>query len=330
MYFYRSILFFVFMTFFVSCKNDTKTNTNTTDKTATDSKATNATADFGNKEVLNIVCTTGMIADAVRNITGERAKVQSLMGPGVDPHLYKATQGDLKKINNADIIFYNGLKLEGKMDEVLGKLSKRKPVLAITENFQDSDIIQATYPGTKNASPDPHIWFDVRLWSKAVMNITKNMAQLDAKNAAKYAKNGQVYLDKLNALHDEVKTGIASIPEDQRILITSHDAFTYFGNAYDIDINALQGISTVTEFGLKDITNMVNSIVEKKTKAIFVESSVAPKSLEAVVKGCKGKGHDVKIGGTLFSDAMGEEGTPGGTYIGMIRHNLKTIVNNLK
>ena len=323
MQFYKSIFFIIFITSVFACKGNKSGNNNGTE-------AKTSKVELSDKAVLDIVCTTGMIADAVRNVAGNRANVKSLMGPGVDPHLYKATQGDLRKINKADIIFSNGLKLEGKMEEIFNKLSKKKPVFQITEGFQASDIIQATYPGTNDASPDPHIWFSVELWTKAVTNIIKKMVQLDEKHAAQYTKNGEAYLTKLRQLHEEVKIGIAGIPEGQRTIITSHDAFTYFGKAYDIEVDALQGISTVTEFGLKDITNMVDKIVAKKTKAIFVESSVAPKSIEAVIAGCKKKGQDVKIGGSLFSDAMGEEGTPEGTYIGMIQHNLKVITESLK
>lgn len=323
---YKSCVFLILCCLFVACKNESKTSPVKSDKNATSSSS----VDFSDKAVIDVVCTTGMIGDIVKNVAGNRAKITSLMGPGVDPHLYKATQGDLKRINESDMIFFNGLKLEGKMDEILSKLSKRKPVYQISEGFTSSDIIQATYPGTNEASPDPHIWFDIELWSKAVVNVMKKMVKLDPKHSEVYTKNGNAYLGELRKLHEEVKTGLASIPKDQRILITSHDAFTYFERAYDIEVDALQGISTVTEFGLKDITNLVDKIVDKKIKSIFVESSVAPKSIEAVVQGCKGKGQEVKIGGTLYSDAMGEEGTIEGTYLGMMKHNLKTIVENLK
>ncbi|MFP4088800.1 MAG: metal ABC transporter solute-binding protein, Zn/Mn family [Cyclobacteriaceae bacterium] len=271
---------------------------------------------------LKIVCTTGMIGDALQNIVGDKAEVISLMGPGVDPHLYKATQGDLNALTSADVIFYNGLHLEGKMGEVLEKLGRQKKVVALAEALPSDKLINTTnYAGAY----DPHIWFDVALWSEAVAYAAEKMYTLDTMHAEQYQSNTEAYLQQLDSLHTEVKSQIAAIPAERRVLITAHDAFTYFGEAYEIEVRGLQGISTISEYGLRDISDLVNFIVDRGIKAVFVESSVPAKSLEAVVEGCRKRGHEVSIGGTLYSDAMGAEGTPEGTYIGMVKKNVETI-----
>ncbi|WP_422358984.1 metal ABC transporter solute-binding protein, Zn/Mn family [Reichenbachiella sp.] len=276
---------------------------------------------------LKVVTTTGMIYDAVLNIAGDSVAAQALMGPGVDPHLYKATQGDLKKLQAADLIFYNGLHLEGKMGEVFEKLGRIKPVSAVTENIPDS-LFRASelYPGTF----DPHIWFDVSLWKEAVKNVHKQLVASDVANRDYYDTNATTYLKQLDSLHKAVNESIAQIPETQRMLITAHDAFGYFGDAYSIEVKGLQGISTLSEPGLKDVADLVNLIVENRIKAVFIETSVSKKAINAVVEGCKLKGHTVVIGGSLYSDAMGPFGQFEGTYIGMVHSNVETIVNALK
>ncbi|MEZ4884717.1 MAG: zinc ABC transporter substrate-binding protein [Chitinophagales bacterium] len=286
----------------------------------------------GQNKKWRIVTTTGMIKDAVTEIVGDKADVEGLMGAGVDPHLYKATQGDLKKLVNADIVFYNGLHLEGKMQDIFEKMAKQKEVIAIGDVLDKSELITSFDSGGAESRKtyDPHIWFSVPLWTQAVQHIGEKMQQIDQANAAYYQANLQGYLTKLGELNKIVAANIQTIPKDQRLLITSHDAFGYFGKTYDMEVKGLQGISTVAEFGLKDVTEMVNLIVTRKLKAIFIESSVAAKPLEAVVAGCKEHGHAVKIGGTLFSDAMGADGTKEGTYIGMVEYNTKTIVEALK
>ncbi|SKC83168.1 metal ABC transporter solute-binding protein, Zn/Mn family [Ohtaekwangia koreensis] len=276
---------------------------------------------------LVIVTTTGMIKDAVENIVGGHAEVIALMGPGVDPHLYKATQGDVEKLTNADIVFYNGLHLEGKMGEVLEKLGHSKPVIAVASDIPDS-LLRAV-PGFQGTH-DPHIWFNVKLWENAVRTISKTLEQQNPAQATLYATQRDHYIHQLDSLHEVVKVRIAEVPVQQRVLITAHDAFGYFGDAYAIEVKGLQGISTMSEFGVRDVTNLVNFIIARKIKAIFVETSVSKKSIEAVVEGCHDKGWDVKIGGSLFSDAMGNAGTPEGTYIGMVSANVKTIVDSLK
>lgn len=274
-----------------------------------------------------IVATTGMIADAVANIGGDSLEVEALMGPGVDPHLYKATQGDLKKLNQADLVLYNGLLLEGKMGEVLEKLGRIKPVATVSSDIDPSILLNS--PLYEDAY-DPHIWFDVRLWKQAVMKISEALQKHDPENASYYRQNTQDYQTQLDALHEEVLREIAQIPDEQRVLITAHDAFEYFGRAYDIEVRGLQGLSTLTEFGLKDITDLVQFIIERNIKAVFVETSISERSINAVVEGCQKKGHEVRIGGSLFSDAMGAANTPDGTYIGMVKANVRTITQALK
>ncbi len=280
----------------------------------------------GNRKI-KIVTTTGMIKDAVEHVTGDKAEVIALMGPGVDPHLYKATQGDLEKLTSADIVFYNGLHLEGKMSEVFEKLGRLKPVIAVSKDIPEERL--RTIPGFAGTH-DPHIWFDVKLWEEAVKAVRGFMVQYDSASATLYEKNAQAYLHEMDSLHVSVKTQLQQIPETQRVLITAHDAFGYFGDAYGIEVRGLQGISTVSEFGLKDVTDLVNFIISRKIKAIFVETSVSQKSINAVVEGCNQKGWQVKIGGSLYSDAMGAAGTPSGNYLGMVSANVNTIVTALK
>jgi manganese/zinc/iron transport system substrate-binding protein len=274
-----------------------------------------------------IVTTTGMIQDAVENIAGDAVEVVALMGPGVDPHLYKATHGDLERLTTADIVFYNGLHLEGKMGDVLEKLGRSKPVVAVTSDIPDS-LLRAV-PGFQGTH-DPHIWFDVDLWKHAVRAVAASLQEHDSIHAEKYRHNSERYLARLDSLHQAIKQKVLEVPEPQRVLITAHDAFGYFGDAYDVEVKGLQGISTVSEFGLKDVTDMVTFINGRKIKAIFVETSVSQRSIEAVVEGCRQRGWNVKIGGSLYSDAMGASGTPEGTYIGMVSANVKTIVESLK
>ena len=276
---------------------------------------------------LNIVTTTGMIADVVKNLGKDSVTVQALMGPGVDPHLYKATQGDLGRLQAADIIFYNGLHLEGKMGEVFEKLERIKNVIPVADRVAPSSLLAD--PIYQEAY-DPHIWFDVSLWMTTVEVVLEALIATDQENTGYYTENATLFRNQLGELDAWVRQQIATIPKEKRIMITAHDAFNYLGQAYDIEVRGLQGISTLSEFGLKDRVDLVNFIVEKGIKAVFVETSVSEKNIKAIVEGCRQKGHEVVIGGNLFSDAMGAEGTPEGTYIGMVRSNVNTIVNSLK
>jgi len=283
--------------------------------------------DNSKNESVLIVCTTGMLADMVMNIVGKQAKVVALMGPGVDPHLYKATQGDLQQLNRADIIVYNGLHLEGKMGEIFEKLEDRKIILKAAEGLRNSDLINTT---AFQGAYDPHIWFDVSLWNKAGDYLAEKLIEDGGFEAKEIVKNNRNYSKQLDSLHQWVKLKIQELDSARRVLITAHDAFGYFGRAYGIQVKGLQGISTVSEYGLKDVSDLVNFISKRKIKAVFVESSVSDRSLKAVVEGCRSRGHEIKIGGTLYSDAMGESGTKEGNYIGMVKYNVNTIVEQLK
>ncbi|ARU63507.1 manganese transporter [Tumebacillus avium] len=276
---------------------------------------------------LQVTATTGMIADLAQRVGGEHVEVSALMGPGIDPHLYKASQGDIQKLQQADIVLYNGLHLEGKMQEVFEQIGKQKPVVAVTDQFAESSLIAS---GVGGGTHDPHVWFDVKLWSGALDRIEAELIKNDAAHQADFEKNADAYREELAELDQYAREQLAQIPREGRVLVTAHDAFGYFGKAYDLEVVGLQGLSTDSEYGLKDVQNLVNLLVERKIKAVFVESSVPKKAIESVVKGAKAKGHDVKIGGELFSDAMGSAGTPEGTYPGMVRHNVDTIVKALK
>lgn len=302
----RTCFFFLLILFFTGCQPE-EDNLNT------------------NK--LRVVTTTGMIADAATNIAKDSAEVEALMGPGVDPHLYKATQGDLKKLTGADLVFYNGLLLEGKMGEVLEKLGRLKPVIAVGNSINTSLLLSS--PLYEDAY-DPHIWFDVSLWKQAVIQVKISMQEFDPPSSEYYESNAAAYLQRLDSLHQQVLAQIARIPHQQRVLITAHDAFEYFGRAYHIEVRGLQGISTVSEFGLKDITELVQFIIDREIKAVFVETSISARSIQAVVEGCRQQGHPVRIGGSLFSDAMGAANTPEGTYIGMVHSNVQTITEALR
>ncbi len=272
---------------------------------------------------LRVVTTIGMITDIVKNVGGERVEVTGLMGPGVDPHLYKASAGDVQRLTSAQLIFYNGLHLESKMGDVLAKMSGNTKTVAVTGAIDQNLLLT---PPEFEGQYDPHLWFDVTLWMKAVGTVRDTLSEFDSDNTLTYWTNAERYLAKLAELHEYVKAQAERVLSEQRILVTAHDAFNYFGKAYGFEVRGLQGISTVTEAGIADVQELATFIAERRIPAIFVESSVSTRSLEAVKAAVKSKGFDVKIGGELFSDAMGNEGTPEGTYIGMVRHNIDTIV----
>jgi manganese/zinc/iron transport system substrate-binding protein len=280
---------------------------------------------IGDRKV-RVLATTGMVADLTRNVGGGRVEVDALMGPGVDPHLYKASAGDLARLRKADLVLYNGHHLEGKMGEVLEKVARSREVRAIAESVP-ADRLMAPEDG--GGHPDPHIWFDVALWAETTTFVADALAKVDPDHAAGYRSRAGAYREKLLALDREVRQRIATIPESQRVLITSHDAFRYFGRAYGIEVTGLQGISTVLEAGVNDRRRIVDLVVGRGIKAIFVESSVAPKTIEAVRQDCAARGHEVRIGGTLYSDAMGDT-PPDDTYEGMVRTNVERIVEALR
>lgn len=275
---------------------------------------------------IRVVTTIGMVTDIVKSVGGERVEVTGLMGPGVDPHLYKASAGDVQRLASAQLIFYNGLHLESKMGDILSKMSGNTRTVAVTDAVDRSLLLT---PPEFEGQYDPHLWFDVTLWMKAVGTVRDTLSEFDSDNTLMYRTNAERYLEKLVELHEYVKAQVERVPSEQRVLVTAHDAFNYFGTAYGFEVHGLQGISTATEAGIADVQKLATFIAERRIPAIFVESSVSTRSLEAVKAAVKSRGFDVKIGGELFSDAMGNEGTPEGTYIGMVRHNIDTIVTAL-
>lgn len=281
----------------------------------------------GSSGTLGVVTTIGMIGDVARVVAGPLAEVDNIIGEGVDPHLYKPTAKDVKALQAADLVFYNGLMLEGKMADVLVRIAASgKAVHAVTEGL-------ANEPGFVMADgeshDDPHVWMDVKGWMGATTAIGKALAERDPANAGTYQSNAEIYRKQLEELDRYAATSIASIPAEQRVLVTAHDAFQYLSRAYGIEVRGIQGLSTESEAGVKDIENLVNFLVSRRVPAVFVESSVSDKNVRALVEGCAAKGHQVVIGGELFSDAMGATGTYEGTYIGMIDHNITTITRAL-
>lgn len=274
-----------------------------------------------------VVGTTGMVTDLAQRIGGDRVRVLGLMGPGVDPHYYKASQGDLAKLERADLILYNGLLLEGKMQDIFGKMARAKRIVAVADAIDKKDLLQ---PAELEGHYDPHIWFDVSLWSKTIDPVVRALAETDPQGADVYRRNGDMYREELDVLDAWVIEQVGQIPDGQRVLITAHDAFGYFGRAYGIQVMGLQGISTVAEYGVNDVTGLVDFISERKIRSIFVESSIPERSIEAVRQGCLERGHTVSIGGTLYSDAMGTQGSGADTYLGMVRSNVETVVGALR
>ena len=278
-------------------------------------------------EPLEVVATTGMIADVVREVGGERVRVTQLLGQGVDPHLYKATRSDVAAMLKADVTFYNGLLLEGKMTDAFVRVATSgKPVFAVTELIEESNLIE---PEGSQGHFDPHVWMDPRAWSKAVEVVRDKLARHDAASAEAYAENAARLLDEFVRLDGYAEKVLASVPAERRILVTAHDAFNYFGKRYDFEVVGIQGLSTESEAGLKKIEEIVDLLVRRRIPAVFVESTVPERSVRALVAGAAAKGHEVVIGGELFSDAMGRPGTYEGTYVGMIDHNVTLIARSL-
>lgn len=281
--------------------------------------------DLSERQV-RVVTTIGMITDVAQEVGGERVSVTGLMGPGVDPHLYKASEGDVGRLFEADVIFYSGLHLEAKMGEVLEKMGGWTRTVAVTSGIDEALLLS---PPEFEGAHDPHVWFDVTLWMQAVETIRDTFVEVDPGSADLYRTNAQRYLAQLEELQRYVQEQTARVPRAQRVLITAHDAFNYFGRAYGFEVRGLQGISTATEAGTGDVQSLADFIAENRIPAIFVESSVPVRNIEAVQAAVQARGFQVGIGGELFSDAMGDWGTEEGTYIGMVRHNVDTIVGAL-
>lgn len=271
-----------------------------------------------------IVTTIGMIADVTREITGDKQEVINLIGEGIDPHSHKPLKSEVDRIQKAGLVLYNGLMLEGKMGTLLsGRKNQENPTFAVAEDLENVALIG------DGDHPDPHLWMDVSIWSKVAQGISGHLSTYDPENKDHYSTRVAEYQKSLTELQAYALKAFGTIPPDQRVLVTAHDAFSYLGRAYGIEVRGIQGISTESEAGTKDINDLTAYLVEKKIPAIFVESSVPEKSVHAVIQGAAAVGHTVKIGGKLFSDAMGAPGTYEGTYIGMMDHNITTITNAL-
>ena len=275
---------------------------------------------------IRVVATTGQITNIAQEVGGEFVQVDGLMGAGIDPHLYVASESDVELLQNADIIFYNGLFLEAQMTDVMEQLAQRKTVTPVAEHIP----VERLLPWANYADEfDPHVWFDVTMWMETVKAVEETLVEFDPDHAAEYQANAAAYLAQLDDLDAYVRAQVELVPLEKRVLITAHDAFSYFGQAYGFEVRGLQGISTATEAGTADVQNLAAFIVERQIPAIFIESSVPIRSVEALQAAVQAQGYSVAIGGELFSDAMGNPGTPEGTYIGMVRHNIDTIVGAL-
>jgi manganese/zinc/iron transport system substrate-binding protein len=277
---------------------------------------------------LKVVTTTSMITDLVKNIAGDLVEVKGLMGAGVDPHLYKASEGDVSKLFNADVIFYNGLHLEGKLVEVFEKMkTSEKKTIPLGEALPKNELIGSEYFASNY---DPHVWFNIQYFKKFALQVTEVLSENDPSNALKFEENNRIFQKKLDDLEAEVKGIIETLPEEKRVLVTAHDAFNYFGKAYGFNVVGLQGLSTATEAGVQDVQRLSDFIIENKVKAIFIESSVPRRTIEALQEAVLSKNHEVSIGGSLYSDALGNPDSVEGTYIGMFKYNVNTIVNALR
>ena len=283
-------------------------------------------ADIASRPI-NVVATTSIVADVVAQVGGDRVLVTSLMGAGIDPHLYKASEGDMLKLQNADIVFYSGLHLEAQMGKVLEQMNLiGRITVAVTSSIAPEQLLGGV---TYTTNHDPHVWFDVTLWMKTVAVIQTALTQMDPSHAAVYEQNAQRYQASLQELHAYVLAQAQRVPVQQRVIITAHDAFRYFGRAYGFEVRGLQGISTESQAGTADVQSLTEFIVTRRIPAIFVETSIPQRNIEAVQAAVQAQSFQVKIGGSLFSDALGSPDTPAGTYIGMVRYNIDTIVNAL-
>ena len=277
---------------------------------------------------LKLVATTTMLADLARNLGGEHVQVTGLMGPGIDPHLYKASAGDVNLLQNADIILMNGLHLEGKMGDIFEALKHRgRQVISLEDGLDPERLL---FDEDSSGAHDPHIWFDVSLWQQSASYVAQRLAEIDPDHAAAYQGALEKYVSQLEQLKDYVKSRVAELKEAQRVLVTAHDAFQYFGRAFDFQVRGLQGISTASEAGTGDMSALAAFIAENRIQAIFIESSIPPRTIEALQAAVKARGFEVKIGGELYSDSLGDAESGDDTYIATFRANIDTIVDALK
>jgi manganese/zinc/iron transport system substrate-binding protein len=282
-------------------------------------------ATFQKDYPIKVGTTVGMVGDIVREVAGDKAVVKNIIGSGIDPHVYNPTRGDVATLLKSDIIFYSGLLLEGQMSDILLKVGRKRPVYAVTELLKKEYLIH----DSQTNHNDPHVWMDVQGWMKAVDVVAEALAAFDPPNKDYYINNATQYLEQLRQLDEYAHRAIASIPVKQRVLVTAHDAFNYMSRAYNIEVLGIQGISTESEAGIKDINRIVDLLVKRQIPAVFIESSVSDKNVKALIEGAASRDHQVRIGGELFSDAMGPPGTYEGKYIGMIDHNVTIIASAL-
>lgn len=284
---------------------------------------------FSGEYPLQVVCTTGPVAEMIVRVGGEHVHVDTLMGPGVDPHLYRPIASDVRKLDAADAIFYNGMHLEGRMADLFVRMARSRATYAVTEDLQARGDPRLREPPEFEGMYDPHVWHDVALWSDCVRDMSEKLSQFDPTHADDYRKNAATYIAELEELDAFCKTQIATIPKDRRVLVTAHDAFGYFGAAYGLEVYGLKGISTEEEKDIAHQEEIQAMIVSRKVPAVFVESAVSHRTVQALIEPCRAAGHDLQQGGELYADAMGAAGTVDSTYTGMIRHNVRTIVDAL-
>ncbi|KGM49708.1 metal ABC transporter solute-binding protein, Zn/Mn family [Pseudooceanicola atlanticus] len=275
---------------------------------------------------LSVVATTGMIADAARTILGDLGEVRALMGPGVDPHAFRQTRSDIVAMTRADLTLYHGLYLEAQMEEFLQNLARRRAVVPVADGLgRDRLLSHPDYDGKF----DPHVWMVPDIWTDVVAAISAALIDAAPEGEVALTARTEAYQAQVKALQDYAETVLSTVPEEARVLVTAHDAFSYFGRAYGFEVLGIQGISTESEAGLNRIRDLVDTLVDRKIGAVFVETSVSDRNMRALIEGAAARGHKVEIGGELFSDAMGEPGTYEGTYPGMIDHNVTTIARAL-
>ncbi|NJP06167.1 MAG: zinc ABC transporter solute-binding protein [Chloroflexaceae bacterium] len=281
-------------------------------------------------ERLQVLATTQQIADVVRNVAGENVELTTLFGPGIDPHTYVATESDIVTFDEADVIFYNGHHLEAQLERIFEQMGRneQKTVVAVAEQLDGTALL--SWEPESGLPNDPHVWNDVRLWKEVVGVIAQTLSDVDSTHAATYQANAETYAAELDELHQYLLAQVEQIPQEQRILVTAHDAFGYLGRTYGLSVEAVQGLSTETEASTADVQALADMVAERGVPAIFVETTISPRTIEAVQAAVQAQtGNEIIIGGELFSDAMGDTGTEAGTYIGMMRHNMDTIVNAL-
>jgi manganese/zinc/iron transport system substrate-binding protein len=285
---------------------------------------------FKGQYPIKAVCTIGQVTEMVQRVGGEHVEAEGIMGPAVDPHLYSPVASDVRRLSDADVIFYNGLHLEGRMADLFVKMARSKPTFAITEGLQTREDKRLREPPEFEGLYDPHVWHDPLLWAECIKDVGEMLAEFDPAHAEDYRKNAEAYRQEIAQLDQFCRDELAKIPKDRRVLVTAHDAFGYFGAAYGIEVFGLKGVSTEEEKDLAHQEEIQRMLIERKIPAVFVETAVAARTIESLVEPARATGHDLKIGGELYADALGPADSDEATYAGMIRHNVRTIAEALK